>query len=78
MTNYQPVSCAMHSELELAIMHGKQLKMYFKQLNKTLTLNIIPGDIVTRKDKGEFLLACNESGDPIEIRLDAIINFSIL
>ena len=29
---YQAVSCDMHSELELAIMHGKSLKIVYKKI----------------------------------------------
>ena len=78
MKSYQPVSCSMHSELELAIMHGKQLKVHFSNADGTLTLTIKPHDVITRKNEGEFLLAYDEAGKPLEIRLDSILKFQIL
>jgi len=82
---YQAVSCAMHSELELAIMHGKYLMVhYVKTDNKGIQsgeqIKIKPHDIITRghEEKGEFLVGSDDSGKSIEIRLDNINRFLIL
>lgn len=87
--NYHPVSCEMHSELELAIMHGQRLKIhYLNGLDNKLTeVDITPYDIVTRGNKtnqpeqhisGEFLLCTDSTGNSIEIRLDFIQSYSYL
>ena len=84
-TPYQAVSCAMHSELELAIMHGKYLTVhYVKTDNKGIQsdeqIKIKPRDVITRGhgEKGEFLMGSDDSGKSIEIRLDNIKRFFII
>jgi len=81
---YQSVSCAMHSELELAIMHGRHLKIHYVEADMkggvTEKIMIIkPSDIITRgnNEKGEFLLGSDQSGKKTEIRLDKIKQFII-
>jgi len=76
LETYQSISCALHSELELAIIQSKKLNISLKTpgtvtLSSPVTLN--PYDIITRKGEGEFLLASNQSGETLEIRLDQII-----
>ena len=73
---YQPISCAMHSELELAIMHGKTLMVYYTKANAPM-IEIKPSDVITRghDEKGEFLVGSDSSGKPVEIRLDKINRF---
>ena len=78
MTSYQPISCDRHSQLELAIMHRQHLQIEFLQAGERLNLTIKPLDIIARKDKGEYLIAENESGQTIEIRLDKLIRFKEL
>jgi transcriptional antiterminator Rof (Rho-off) len=72
--NYTAVSCQLHSELELLIMHGNRIKI---ELEKN-TCRLKPHDLVTRKNKGEFLLGKDNKGQPIEIRLDQIKSWIIL
>ncbi len=84
--SYQPVSCAMHSELELAIMHGKYLTVYYTAADNRgvesseQIIEIKPRDVITRGDneRGEFLVGADKSGKPVEIRLDNINRFLIL
>lgn len=78
---YQAVSCEMHSELELAIMHGKSLIVCYEESNHMggkHTVYVKAHDLVTRghSEKGEFLVAMNDSGEIIEIRLDKITHFT--
>lgn len=84
--NYHTVSCEMHSELELAIMHGQNLKIYYlNEIDKiAIEAEIKPHDIVTRGNKtkqleqqqsGEFLLGTDSAGNPFEIRLDFIQSY---
>ncbi len=74
---YQVVSCAMHSELELVIMHEQTLIIYYVENNKEQTIKFKPRDIITRgsNERGEFLTGSDESGKQLEIRLDSIIRF---
>lgn len=76
MTPYQPISCALHSEYELAIMRRRPLQLQWKTAQGTLEQQrLLPTDLVTRPD-GEFLIALSEKNLPIEIRLDQIIEES--
>ena len=72
--NYTSVSCQLHSELELLIMHGNCIKIELEKSSCTLK----PDDIVTRKNKGEFLLGKDKKGQPVEIRLDQIKSWIII
>ncbi len=84
--SYQTVSCAMHSELELAIMHGNTLKIsYLKPYQEGVEANehvieFRPYDVITRGQdkKGEFLVGQDKSGQTVEIRLDQICHFNII
>lgn len=78
MTDYQPIACDIHSQLELSIMHGQTLQIQYQQGNEILTMNIKPKDIVARTNQGEFLLAINDSGELLEIRLDKLLKFKSL
>jgi|GEM_PF-1918855 len=81
--HYQPVSCAMHSELELAIMHHHYLHMDYIDINTRQKLTIIakPYDIVNHKHQdtmqsGEFLLCYDSRNKLLEFRLDCIMHYS--
>ncbi|MCW8931803.1 MAG: hypothetical protein OQL19_16415 [Gammaproteobacteria bacterium] len=73
--HYVVVSCEMHSELELAIMHGKHLKIFY---DNEQIVQLKPNDVITRgknEKKGEFLVGFDETGKRMEIRLDKIKRF---
>lgn len=73
--DYHHVSCAMHSELELLIMHGKKLELSIRNDSSQQKILLRPYDLVTRKDKGEYLLGKGEDKRLYEIRLDQIMKF---
>ena len=77
MQPYIPVSCQLHSELELMIMHEKTLQLKLNNSHET-TENLVakPYNILT-KDKNEFLQLKNTIGELIDIRLDRIVSFKI-
>ena len=77
-SQYNPVSCDIHSQLELFIMHKKKLHVEYIQNDDTMKQIVTPYDIVTRKDKGEYLLATDDSEQNLEIRLDALRHFQEL
>ena len=76
MNKYTAVSCQMHSELELIIMHKQSLKIKLGDGYDNQEILITPYNIVTR-NKSEFLLAKNSLGEFMEIRLDRILSFQI-
>ena len=59
---YQPVSCGIHSEYELAIMHNQRLCIKWQDsIKERHTLFAMPNDIFTR-DHAEYLLVTDEAG----------------
>lgn len=76
--NYQPISCDLHSQYELAIMHKSKLKLSWISEGKAVTeTNILPLDVKT-KNKAEYLIAVTPGNKNICIRLDHIIKMRIL
>ena len=71
---YQPISCTLHSEYELAIMHKNTLYLTWRKDGEIVTEeNIIPVDIKT-KNKVEYLVVTiSEQNKIFSIRLDYII-----
>ena len=71
---YQPISCELHSEYELAIMHKKTLCITWHKDGEVVTeTNILPVDIQT-KNKAEYLVVKTpEQNNLFSIRLDYII-----
>jgi transcriptional antiterminator Rof (Rho-off) len=72
---YQSVSCDLHSQLELAIMHKDKLRIKLND-TKDIVLQGMPFDIVSRKNQGEFLLIKTSSGNNKSVRLDRIKTFA--
>ena len=75
---YQSVSCQMHSELELVIMHKQRLKVQIQSQNTLTEIMVRPYDIVSRAGQGEFLLAVNQEGEKTEYRLDQLKSFEVI
>ncbi len=77
MNDYSPIDCGLHSQLELAIMHRRKLRLKWRPPEAVPHDDmIIPVDLITR-DQAEFLVGVL-AGNPIEVRLDWIIDFFIV
>ena len=68
-TPYQPVSCQLHSEIELLSMHAQNCQVFLH--HQSLPVTGIIRDVVV-KDKAEFLQLQSTTGELINIRLDHI------
>jgi len=68
---YQPISCELYSEYELAIIHRQSIKLVWQTARQIHMATVIPEDLVT-KDHQEFLLARDHQGQALRIRLDHI------
>lgn len=68
---YQPISCALYSEYELAIMHRQKIKLVWLENGLTRVATAQPLDLLT-KDHQEFLIAEDHEGQALRIRLDFI------
>ncbi len=77
-TPYTPVSCELHSTLELAIIQRRDLILQWKNSQgERLKQHVHPVDIIT-SNRQEYLIV-NEAGrQHIEIRLDQIISVEII
>lgn len=71
---YHPISCELHSQYELAIMHKNRLCLTWRKDGEVVTeTNIIPVDIQTM-NKAEYLaVKTSEQNELFLIRLDYII-----
>lgn len=67
--DYQPVSCQLHSEIELHAMHRD--RVCIRRLDDKQKLNGIIRDVVIR-DRAEYLQLETTAGELLELRLDKI------
>lgn len=75
---YKPVSCDLHSQYELAIMHKSKLHLTYQSENHSSVSNIVTPTDVQTKNKAEYLIAVTSRGENLCIRLDHIIEMRIL
>jgi len=69
---YQPISCALHDEYEIAIMHNKYLAVrWLDDSGELHTDKVLPKDILV-KNKEEFLIATDQNNKELCMRLDRI------
>jgi len=68
VSHYRPVSCALHSTLELAIMQRRRLRVSDAQGRSLEGMGV---DLMTRAE-GEFLALALASGERVELRLDEL------
>lgn len=75
---YQPVTCAVHSEYELAIMQRRPLHAVWRDANQLEHIaRLLPLDLKTEQH-AEFLYAQDSEGHRLKIRLDYIKQYRIL
>ena len=72
---YQAISCDLHSQYELAIMHKNKIQLVC-QSEDDMSI-VTPIDLETR-DKAEYLIAVTSDNKKLRIRLDHIIEMRIL
>ena len=77
-TPYQPVSCDLHSQYELAIMHKNRLCLTWLENGEAATkTGVTPVDVQT-KNKAEYLIVKTAEQDELVIRLDQITQMRVL
>ncbi len=75
---YKPVSCDLHSQYELAVMHKNKLHLSWLSDGELISeSNILPLDVQT-KNKAEYLIAVTSKNKNLYIRLDHITKMRIL
>ncbi len=70
-TRYRPISCALYSEFELAIMQQRQIKLVWQEQSQTRIATVNPLDLKAKQNQ-EFLIAEDHLGQVLDIRLDYI------
>ena len=73
--DYQPVSCQLHSEIELHAMQGTRVKIDTDDSDTPLTGRIID---ISIHDKAEYLIIQTTGQQSKEVRLDKILNMTPL
>lgn len=68
---YRPISCALYSEYELAIIHRQKIKLVWHEGDLTRIATVIPQDLKTKHHQ-EFLIAEDHQAQSLSIRLDYI------
>lgn len=68
---YQPISCELYSEFELAIMHSQKIKLVWQENGQANIAVVTPLDLCT-EDHQEFLIAQDHNKQLLRVRLDYI------
>ncbi len=69
---YKPISCGLHSEYELAIMHRVMLQLVWRDEHDQPHIGkVLPLDLKTSNSQ-EFLVGQTNDGEMHQIRLDKI------
>ena len=72
MSDYTPIDCALYSQYELAILHHRRLRVSWRDpVGETHIAMLIPRDLQTR-DGAEYMIAEDQDGQALELRLDWI------
>lgn len=70
--DYSPIDCALYSHYELAIMHRNRLRLTWRDAGGEVHIGVVtPIDLRTRQG-AEFMIATQQDGAKLEIRLDRI------
>ena len=68
---YQPISCELYSEFELAIIRHQRIKLVWWDNNQHSIGLLTPLDLIT-EDHQEFLIAQDHNKQLLRVRLDYI------
>ncbi len=70
--SYKSIPCAVYDTYEIAIMHGEQLQLVWKDESNQHNISVLkPLDLQTREG-AEFLVARTDEGKTLNLRLDHI------
>lgn len=74
---YTPVSCALHSEYELLIMHRQMIQLRWRdEAQQVHSARVLPIDLLTEQ-AAEYLVVQNNNQSQ-RVRLDHILDFEKL
>ena len=76
MNPYNPVSCDLHSQYELLIMHHDRITVHYRDpVNQSQHISGLAHDLYTRNGE-EFIVIQPDRDAALHIRLDRIIEYS--
>jgi Rho-binding antiterminator len=77
MSEYTPIDCGLYSQYELAILHHRRLRISWRDNQGETHIGILtPRDLQTREG-AEFMIAEDQDGQSLELRLDWIQHVEI-
>ena len=72
MTDYTPIDCGLYSNYEVAILEKRRLRISWRAPGGQVCIDVVvPVDLKTLHHE-EFLVAENQAGATLELRLDYI------
>ncbi len=71
MSDYRPIACSDHERLEFAALKRQWLEVNVTSGERAGRQRLLPLDVYTREG-AEWLLAENESGEELTLRLDSL------
>jgi Rho-binding antiterminator len=74
MTDYVPIACAVHEQLEFAVLKRTRLNLRYREGGQMIQETVLPVDVATCGG-AEWLRIRRNDGSEAEIRLDAIESF---
>ena len=75
MDPYQPIDCALHSELELLAMRGARVRFVLADDSGARSATVGRVRDLFCRESAEYLLLVDDQGAEREIRLDQIVFF---
>ncbi|MCW9058848.1 MAG: transcriptional antiterminator, Rof [Gammaproteobacteria bacterium] len=78
MSEYTPIDCELYNQYELAILHHRRLRVCWRDTrDETHIAMLTPRDLQTREG-AEFMIAEDQDGQSLELRLDWIQHVEML
>jgi Rho-binding antiterminator len=74
VTDYQPIPCAQHERLEFSVLRKTPLHLVYLDGSEEVSCTVLPLDVATRNRAEWMKFRCEETGEVVEIRLDAIVS----
>ncbi|MCG7866039.1 MAG: hypothetical protein B6D70_02750 [gamma proteobacterium symbiont of Stewartia floridana] len=70
---YRPIACGLHESYQYAVMTRSRLDLNWRdESGQHHQAQVLPIDVVTR-DKAEYLVVRDSSGEELAVRLDRIV-----
>jgi len=78
MADYTPIDCGLYSEYELAILQGERLRISWCQPDDQPRIDVLKPRGLQTRNREEYLIAEQQDGQHLELRLDYIRRIEII